>query len=268
MMLHAIIWDVSPTIISVTDSYAIRWYGVLFAVGYLLAYFTLQQIFIKEQKPLPLLEKATLATIIGGILGARLGHCFFYEPARYLADPLSVLYIWEGGLASHGGAIGILIAFYFVSKYNAISYATLLARAMLVVPLTAVLIRIGNLLNSEIYGIATDASWGFVFIRAGESAAKHPTQIYEAIAYLLCFVVLQVYAWRQIRAHKTISDSIVIGIFLLGIFFSRFLIEFLKEPQVLFEHTMFFNMGQLLSVPFIIAGIVFLFRGLKRSPVV
>jgi len=267
MILFSVIWNVPPEFFVVTDSYAVRWYGVLFALGYLLSYYILQRIFVKENLPLPLLEKATLASIIGGVLGARLGHCIFYEPLRYLQDPLSILYVWEGGLASHGGAIGIVLAFLIVVRKSEISYATIMARAMLVVPLAGFFIRMGNLMNSEIYGVQTNAPWGFVFSYVGETVPKHPTQIYEALAYLLTFIVLQYYAWKQLRTLKKLSNHFIIGIFLIGIFFTRFLIEFIKEPQVLFETTMLLNMGQLLSIPFFVYGFWVLWKELRVNKI-
>jgi prolipoprotein diacylglyceryl transferase len=267
MILGAINWEFAPEIISITDSYGIRWYGVLFALGYLLSYFILSKIFTKEGLSLVILDKITLASIIGGVVGARLGHSIFYEPARYLSDPLSVLYIWEGGLASHGGAIGILIAFWIVSVRNSIPFSTLLSRAMLVVPLAAVFIRLGNLANSEIYGIPTNMPWGFVFpnsinvVYGLESLEpRHPTQIYEAIAYLITFIILQKYAWKTVKSDKQLSNRFISGVFLIGIFFTRFCIEFVKEPQVLFEKDMLLNMGQLLSIPFWLFGLILLVK--------
>ncbi|MFO7869552.1 MAG: prolipoprotein diacylglyceryl transferase [Bacteroidales bacterium] len=262
MMLGAITWNVAPEILSITESYGIRWYGVLFAVGYLVAYWVLNALFKKEGLSVVLLDKLTLASIIGGVVGARLGHCIFYEPLRYLEEPLSVLYIWQGGLASHGGAIGILIAFWIVSKRNNISVGTSISRAMLVVPIAAFFIRLGNLTNSEIYGVPSDAPWAFVFPNSmnvvygiEKAVPRHPTQLYEAIAYLITFIILQRYVWRTLRFHKKLSNSYISAIFLIGIFMSRFCIEFFKEPQVVFEQTMILNMGQLLSIPFFLYGI-------------
>ncbi|MDA3883512.1 MAG: prolipoprotein diacylglyceryl transferase [Bacteroidales bacterium] len=272
MIFGAITWEVAPEIISITESYGIRWYGVLFALGYLLAYLILTKLFTKEGLSLVILDKITLASIIGGVLGARFGHCVFYEPARYLADPLSILYIWEGGLASHGGAIGILIAFWIVSARNSISFSTLLSRAMLVVPLAAVFIRLGNLTNSEIYGIPTDLPWGFLFpnsinvVYSLESLEpRHPTQLYEALAYFITFIILQKYAWKTVKLGNQLSNRFISGVFLIGIFFTRFCIEFLKEPQVFFEKDMLLNMGQLLSIPFWLFGLILLLQYYKKK---
>ncbi len=246
-----------------TESYSVRYYGVFFALGYVLSYYVLMYIFNKENLPISTLEKMTLAALIGGVLGSRLGHCFFYEPSVYLQNPLKILFIWEGGLSSHGGSFGILIGFWVVLKKVELNYLQILSRSMLVVPLAAVFIRLGNLMNSEIYGIPTDLPWGFVFAKSSavlngmeDAVPRHPTQLYEALAYLTTFIALQVYAIKTLNKGKKLSDFFIIGIFFIGIFFSRFLIEFVKTPQVSFENNMTLDMGQWLSIPFIIAGIV------------
>lgn len=271
MSLSTIIWNVSPNLISITESYAIRWYGVLFSLGYVLSYFILLRAFQKEKLPIKLLEKITFAAIVGGVVGARLGHCFFYEPFRYINNPIKILYVWEGGLASHGGAIGVLIAFWIVLR-NETTYskAFVLSRALLVVPLAGACIRIGNLMNSEIYGNETTLPWGFTFKNSTDVVAnievavpRHPTQLYEAIAYLLLFAYLQYYYWKQLRNKKEISEYYIIGIFLIGLFGARVIIEFFKLNQVSFENSLFLNMGQILSLPFIILGILALIKHFK-----
>ncbi len=267
MIFSQVIWNVSPELVAFTDSYAIRWYGVLFSLGYIVAYFILLQAFKKEKIPQIVLEKLTLAAIVGGVVGARLGHCFFYEPMRYIHNPIEILYVWHGGLASHGGAIGVLIAFWFVIRKMEYSYLFLLSRAMLVVPLTGAFIRIGNLMNSEIYGTETSLPWGFVFQRSSDVIAgieqavpRHPTQLYEAGAYILVFIGLQIYYWLNLYKQKTISTNTIIGVFLVGIFASRFIIEFFKVNQVAFESAWYLNLGQLLSIPFILYGVYSLFK--------
>ena len=275
MQIATVIWDISPNLISFTDSYAIRWYGVLFSLGYVFGYLILQHAFKKEGLPIFLLEKMTLATLIGGVLGARLGHCLFYEPLQYIYNPLRILYIWEGGLASHGGAIGILIAYYIVAQKEKVSFFHILSRLMLVVPLAAALIRIGNLINSEIYGIETHVPWGFIFMQSIDVVAgiekaipRHPTQIYEALSYLFVFGILQWYYWKQIKNQTQISDWLIQGIFLIGMFTARFVVEFLKVDQVSFENGMFLNMGQLLSLPFIVYGGFAIYKHFTRKELV
>jgi len=270
--LLQISWNVSPILVQFTETFALRWYGILFSLAYLISYYILVKGFEKEGKSIEILEKITLAAIIGGIVGARLGHCMFYEPLRYIHNPIKILYIWEGGLASHGGGIGILLTFWFISRKYALSFITILSRAMLCVPLGGALIRIGNLFNSEIYGYPTNAPWGFIFnnsidVQAGieEAIPRHPTQIYEAILYLLVFIILQWYYWKQIKNKAAISDYFIVGVFLIGIFLSRFVIEFFKQNQVSFENDMVLNMGQILSLPFILFGIYALYKHFKQN---
>lgn len=262
MILSAISWSVNPEAIAIGDFYAIRWYGILFSLGLLSAYTVGSFLLKKEQVPEKTVDRLFFASIIGGVIGARLGHCFFYEPDYFLHHLIEVLYVWKGGLASHGGAIGILIAFKIVQHGSGYSYSFILSRAMVVVPLTAAFIRIGNLMNSEIYGHETSAPWGFLFKKSydvlwgiEDLVPRHPTQIYEAIIYLCVFIVIVLYFNRQIKQLKTPSSYFLIGTFLIGIFGSRFFIEFFKENQVAFEHDMVLNMGQWLSIPFILAGL-------------
>jgi len=268
----SIYWDVTPEALRITDSYAIHWYGILFALGYLFSYYVLMRIFKKEGLKLELLEKITMAAIIGGVVGARLGHCIFYEPGRYLAEPYKILFIWEGGLASHGGAIGVLLAFWYVSVKQKVSFITILSRALLVVPLAGAFIRLGNLMNSEIFGIPTDLPWGFIYPHSSEvlygyqdAVACHPTQLYEALAYLLTFAVLQIYASRVFKAGKKLSNYFIIGVFMIGVFLARFLIEFIKNPQVDFENDMTLVMGQWLSIPFILFGLFAFYKAKKEG---
>ncbi len=261
MTLLAIVWDVSPYIHQFSNNYAFRWYGVFFALAFVSAYYVEYFIFRKENIPDSILTRISIATVIGGVLGSRLGHCLFYEPSYYLNNPIKILHIWEGGMASHGGAIGVLVALLFVAR-NELSYKQILSRIMLVTPLAAVFFRAGNLMNSEIYGVPTDLPWGFVFVRSHEvltdieaAVPRHPTQIYEMICYLILFVVFMIYCHKTFKNKQQISDWFVIGLFLIGTFGTRFCIEFIKMPQVAFEHEMTFDMGQWLSIPFIVFGI-------------
>jgi prolipoprotein diacylglyceryl transferase len=207
-----------------------------------------------------LLDKLTIYMAIGTVIGARLGHCLFYQPDYYLKNPLEILKVWHGGLASHGAAIGILIALgIFVAKEKK-GYFWVLDRIAVVVALAGFLIRMGNLMNSEIYGVETTLPWGFVFLRNDERVPKHPTQIYEGLTYLLTFFLLFRMYWKK---KGDVYQGLLISIFLIIVFTSRFLIEYVKEPQVDFEYTMKLNMGQLLSIPFIIMGIAGIWLSLK-----
>lgn len=267
MGLLAIIWNVSPYVHQFSNTYAIRWYGILFAIAFVSAYYIFFFISKKENFPESTLNKMAIAVVIGGVIGSRLGHCLFYEPSFYLHHPIQILHIWQGGMSSHGGAIGVLIAYLFIAR-NDISYKEILSRTMLVTPLAGFFFRMGNLMNSEIYGYPTNLPWGFVFVNSPEvltgveqAIPRHPTQIYEMICYLLLFIFFMCYCHKTLKTRQTLNDWFVIGIFLIVTFGTRFLIEFLKLPQVDIEQGMTLNIGQLLSIPFIIFGIFALIKG-------
>ncbi len=263
-------WDVNPEIFSTTvfgHVFAIRWYGLLFASGFVFGYYIIRKMFRNEGLPDELLDKLTVYTAIGTILGARLGHCFFYEPQYYLAHPFEIIKIWKGGLASHGAAIGILLALWLFARKEKKTFLWTIDRVVIVVALAGCLIRLGNLFNSEIYGVETTLPWGFVFLQAGERVPKHPTQIYEALAYLITFFVLLRIYWST---RGKFTPGLTFGLFLIMVFTFRFFVEFVKEEQVSFEKGMSLNMGQLLSIPFVLAGIILLiaaYRKKKAAPV-
>jgi phosphatidylglycerol:prolipoprotein diacylglycerol transferase len=258
MIAGFITWTAQPEIFSI-GTFSIRWYGILFAMGFLVGYIIMQRFFKKEGIPLKVLDQLTTYMIIATIVGARLGHCFFYEPAYYLKHPLEILKIWEGGLASHGATIGILIALYFFARKFNVTYFWVLDRIAVVTALAGFFIRMGNLMNSEIYGKPTGLPWGFIYANASDKAQsfqpRHPTQIYEGLAYLaIFFYLLAVYYKRDGKPR----DGFLISMFMILVFGVRFFIEFLKEPQVGFESKMALNLGQLLSIPFVLAGIILL----------
>jgi phosphatidylglycerol---prolipoprotein diacylglyceryl transferase len=261
MHLLIVPWDVNPEIFRI-GYFAVRWYGLLFASSFLFGYIIMDKIFKNENLSQKVLDRLTLYMAVGTIVGARLGHCFFYEPGYYLSHPLEILAIWHGGLASHGAAIGILAAIWFFSRKEKKDYTWTIDRIAIVVALSGFFIRMGNLMNSEIYGVETTLPWGFVFLRNGETAPKHPTQIYEGLTYLLIFVLLYWIYWRKKGEY---IQGLLISLLLIFVFTARFFIEFLKEPQVAFEANMKLNMGQLLSIPFIIGGIIWLYVSLKQK---
>ena len=189
---------------------------------------------------------------------------FFCQPEYYLSNPLEILKIWHGGLASHGAAVGILISLYYFSKKNKRPYLWILDRIAIVVALAGFFIRMGNLMNSEIYGIETNLPWGFVFIRDGQIVPKHPTQIYEALSYLLIFVLLY-FIYK--KKGEGVKQGLLFSLFMILLFSVRFFIEFIKEDQVRFEQGMYLNMGQWLSIPFVLMGLFLLFRSLKLETV-
>ncbi len=261
MHLLIIPWDVNPEIFRV-GSFAVRWYGLLFASSFVVGYFIMEKIFKNENLSIEVLDRLTIYMAVGTIVGARLGHCLFYEPSYYLSHPLEILMIWHGGLASHGAAIGILTAIWLFARKEKKDYTWVLDRIAIVVALSGFFIRMGNLMNSEIYGIETTVPWGFVFLRNGEVVPKHPTQIYEGLVYLLIFVLLYRIYWAKKGEH---IQGILISLECILIFTARFFIEFLKEDQVAFERTMKLNMGQWLSIPFILLGIAGLYWSIKRN---
>jgi prolipoprotein diacylglyceryl transferase len=216
---------------------------------------------IKESKSSKISDSLLYYTIAATIVGARLGHCFFYEPAYYFAHPIEILYIRDGGLASHGGAIAVLIAVWLVARKYKLPFLYMIDRVVTVVALGGCFIRLGNLFNSEIYGTPTTLPWGFLFVRNGDILPCHPTQLYEALSYLLLFIGLYSYYIHKKRKPR---NGIIFGIFLIVLFGMRFLIEFVKQPQENWEANYIINMGQILSLPFILAGIAILVYAMRK----
>jgi phosphatidylglycerol---prolipoprotein diacylglyceryl transferase len=255
-------WDVSP-VITQLGPFTLRWYGLFFALLFWLGFLMGKWMFRTENKNLDSLNTLLVYLIIGTIVGARLGHCLFYEPGYYLWHPLEVLKVWEGGLASHGGALGVMTALYLYSrKHPDQPMLWLLDRVAVATALAGVFIRVGNLFNSEILGSPTHAPWAFVFERV-DQVPRHPAQLYEALAYGLIFLVL-FHMYR--RAHGRTPRGLLIGIFFVSVFSMRFVIEFVKERQVAFEQNMPLDMGQLLSIPFIVLGLFLVWRARRRVP--
>jgi phosphatidylglycerol---prolipoprotein diacylglyceryl transferase len=260
MLLFSITWNADPEIFRI-GNFALRWYGLLFASGFFFGYLIFLRVFKREGISVELLDRLTMYMAFGTIIGARLGHTLFYEPDYYLSNPVEILKIWRGGLASHGAAVGILVALYYYSKSIRRPFLWIMDRIVIVVALAGFFIRMGNLMNSEIYGIETTLPWGFIFVAAGESLPKHPTQIYEGLSYLGIFGLLYYLYWHEGK----LKPGFLFSIFLILLFTVRFLIEFIKEDQVDFEAGMALNMGQWLSIPFIIAGILLYAWSIKRQ---
>ncbi len=255
-----IYWDVNPDIFSI-GPITIRWYGLFFAMSFLVGYQIMLVIFNKEKKSEQDLNDLVWIMILGTVLGARIGHCLFYNPSYYLRHPEEILQIWKGGLASHGAAIGIMIAIYFyVKKRKDMTYLWVFDRIVITVALAGFFIRMGNLFNSEIIGKPTNSSWGFVFTSV-DMIPRHPAQLYESIAYLFIFFFL---FWFYFKKEGKFKPGLLFGLFLILIFSFRFFVEFFKENQSPFEAGMFLNMGQLLSIPLVILGIYLLFRKEKK----
>jgi phosphatidylglycerol---prolipoprotein diacylglyceryl transferase len=266
MIAEFIHWGPSPDIVHL-GSVTVRWYGLLFASSFFFGYLIMQAIFKKEDVPIKYLDTLTTYMVVGTVVGARLGHCFFYEPSYYLAHPIAIFKVWEGGLASHGAAVGIMLAIWVFSYFNKKNFLWVIDRVVIVVALSGFLIRTGNLMNSEIFGIPTTLPWGFIFERASDPAERilprHPTQIYEGLSYLVIFIFLW---WYYYRKDGKPANGMLFGSFLVLVFGMRFLIEFIKEPQVGFESSMALNMGQLLSIPLILAGLVLIYLARRKQP--
>lgn len=360
-MLSYIIWNASPEIFTlpipfIDKELTLRWYGLFFALGFLISQQILYYMFKKEGKPERDVDTLTIYMVVATVIGARLGHVLFYEPEKYLAHPLNILKIWEGGLASHGGAIGILFALWLYSrkKKPGQNYLQTLDRIVVLVALTGALIRFGNLMNSEIIGKPTGSDYGIVFARNVTDALKadgsikdvqyvkndslpaanglqpikillefeknegadyqtyqrhmesvvqdnlsslpyvqehisqtgplnysltqdergifygivytyaiprHPGQLYESISCVLLFALL---LWLWFKYKNNLPEGRLFGIFLIVCFGMRIVWEFFKENQVEFENTLPLNMGQLLSIPLVLAGVYFLMRSYRK----
>ena len=264
-MLNYITWDANPILI---DSFVqVRWYSLMFAIGFWIGYNIMYKIFRHEGAPERWLGILFLWVAAGTVIGARLGHVFFYEWDYYSMHPSKILAIWEGGLASHGGTIGIMIAVILFSIITT-RRNPLWTFDRLVIPIALVgaMIRFGNLMNSEIYGHPTTLPWGFIFVRGNEYPGLpcHPTQLYESACYLALFVLLMWMYWKKNAERR---PGLIFGVFFTVLFSCRFLIEFVKNPQVGFEANMTLNMGQLLSIPFILIGIGLIIYSMVRPPV-
>lgn len=260
-MLSYITWNVSETLIKL-GPIEIRWYGLMFAVGFLVGYMIVARMFKHEGAPEKWLGTLLILLVSCTIIGARLGHVFFYEWDHYSQHPGDILKIWEGGLASHGGAIanfiGLCLFSWIVAKKNP---SWTIDKIVVPVALVAGLIRLGNLFNSEIYGTATTLPWGFIFVKDHQTVAAHPTQIYEALCYFALFGLLMWMYWKRNAEER---PWLLTGIFLLWTFGTRFMIEYLKNPQEDWEADMAINMGQTLSIPFIALGVALIAYALMR----
>ncbi len=260
-MLAFIEWSVSPEIFHL-GPVSVRWYGFLFAMAFVAGYIIMSWVFKKESRPKTDLEQLSVYMIFGTVIGARLGHCLFYNPSYYLSNPIEILKVWEGGLASHGAAIGIIIAIYlFSNKKKNYSMLWVLDRIVIVVALAGTFIRLGNLFNSEIIGTPTDVSWAFIFTSV-DDLPRHPAQLYESIAYLIIFIILFLIYYKGIEKNK---KGLLFGLFLVLVFTFRFFVEFVKENQSGFEEGLVLNMGQILSIPFVLMGFIFILKSFKKE---
>lgn len=258
---NGIIWDIDPVLFEI-GSWSVRWYGLLFALGFVFGIIIITRMFKSEGINKEWVDSLFLYAVIGTVIGARLGHVIFYDLPYYLDNPGEILKIWHGGLASHGGVIGVAIALWLWSKkYSKVSVIWIIDRVVVPTALVSALIRFGNLVNSEIIGKATDLPWAFTFVSV-DNIPRHPSQLYEALAYLFIFGLLIFLYFRTDIKDKT---GRLFGILMAWIFTFRFFVEFTKENQVAFEADIPLNMGQWLSIPMALIGLYYLIRPIKKK---
>jgi prolipoprotein diacylglyceryl transferase len=252
------IWNIDPNIFTF-GALQLRWYGLLFVGSFFLGLMLLQWVYKRENRDPAILDNLLIYIMVGAVIGARLMHCFAYEPEFYLSHPMEIFKVWKGGLASHGGLLGVLLALYvFTKKYNE-SYMWLLSRVAMPGALTAAFVRFGNLFNSEILGLPTDKPWAIVFERI-DMVPRHPVQLYEAFSYLtLLFILVMVYR----KVTPAFATKILPGIFLTFMFIMRFLLEYTKTRQADYTTSLPFTTGQMLSIPFILIGTIWIIWAIK-----
>ena len=264
----SIVWDFNPVFFRIGD-FDIRYYGLMWALAILVGAKLFDNFCKREGLPSSVSESIFIYGTLATIIGSRVGHCLFYEPDYFLAHPLEIITgIRNGGMASHGAAVGLLIGLWLFSRKNRLPYVWSLDRIMIPVAIGGAIVRFGNLLNSEIVGNITDKPWGFKFLRLYRDMpveavpVQHPTQLYEALCYVVTFLLL---IWLYYRRNAGVRrPGLLFGVGLIGVFLTRFLIEFIKEDQEAFEQGMLLNMGQLLSIPFVLFGAYMIWRALRR----
>ena len=258
--MHHLVWNMAPQIARF-GPFRLRWYGLFFAIAFLLGYVIMARLYHREGRSLEKLSSLFAYLFLGTIIGARLGHVLLYQPDYYVKHPWEIFMIWQGGLASHGGFVGVMISVYlYVKKYREMSFLQLADRLALPCLLTASLIRIGNFFNSEILGIPSNLPWAIVFTHV-DNIPRHPAMLYEAVAYFLAFCVLYV---AYLKTTIIQFPGRILGTTLVICFLARFLIEFVKENQAAFEENLVLNMGQLLSIPFMTAGVYLIYVSYEK----
>ncbi len=263
---NVINWDIQPEIFKI-GSFGLRYYALCWLAAFAISYVLMLKVFKKEGKTQEQLDQLSIYIFLGTLIGARLGHCLFYEFDYYKDHILEIFlpFRWDAngnfqmtgfaGLASHGAAVGILTSIYLFSRKTKINFMWVADRLVLVVPIAGAFVRLGNFFNSEMIGPPTDLPWGVVF-KQHDNIPRHPGQLYEALAYILIFVVM----WYLYNKKSTRKSGFLFGIFLVLLFGARFVLEYFKIDQEAFEQNMLFNMGQLLSIPFILVGFYLIFR--------
>jgi len=273
MLFSAIVWDPSKGID--LGFFMIRYYSMMYLVAFVLGWYIMKKFFKNENISEEKLDPLFIYAVLGTLIGARLGHVFFYQTELLWEDPLSVFlpfsfkngFEFTGfqGLASHGAAIGIITAMYFYSKKHLKkNILFILDRIVIPVAIGGVFIRIGNFINSEIIGKPTNSDYGVIFKQLGETFPRHPAQLYEAGCYIIVFIILWFTYWKTDKKEKT---GFIFGLFLVMLWTVRLLIEVVKEAQVVGRDTWALNTGQLLSIPFILLGFYFILRPKKTTPI-
>ncbi len=274
--LLSVVWNPELELFRLFGRLPVRYYSLMWCIGLVAAYFLVRKFFKDRKISDDTFEPLFIYCFLGILIGARLGHCIFYQPDYYLSSfehiiemllpiaftPNGVKMVGYAGLASHGGTIGIFIAIYLYCRKYKVKLLEVVDMICVATPFTAGCIRIGNLMNSEIVGKATGTDWGFIFAALGEDFPRHPAQLYEAIAYFIIFIIsILIY-----KKHKDmVGSGFYFGFCLATIFTFRFFVEFCKEVQVDFEEGMALDMGQILSIPFILIGAYLIYRGIKQK---
>ena len=259
--MEHLVWNIDPVIFK-WHFLQLRWYGLFFVGSFIIGLWIMKKIYLREGKDPSTLDNLLIYALVGTIIGARLVHCLFYEPNYYLSHPIEILYVWKGGLASHGGMLGVMVGIYIYARQYKHSYIWLLSRMTIPGTLVAASVRFGNLFNSEILGKASNLPWAIVFERV-DNIPRHPVQLYEAFSYLAIFAIL-IFIYRKIS--PIFSTKLLPGVFLILLFGARFLLEYTKTEQAMYQVNMPITVGQALSIPFIILGILWTIWAFKSTP--
>lgn len=269
-LINAIMWDINPEMFNL-GFFSLRYYTLCFLLAFVVSYILMLRFFKRENKSQELLDQLSIYIFLGTLLGARLGHCLFYEFDYYKDHPLEMILPYTyingkftltgfHGLASHGGAIGILVGLYLFCRKTKTNFLWLADRLVIVVAIAGAFVRLGNFFNSEIIGLPSDLPWAVIFAKV-DAIPRHPAQLYEAIAYIGIFILL----WIMYHKKSNLKPGLLLGVFFVTLFGARFFLEFFKENQEAFEESMQYNMGQLLSIPFILIGLYLALRPVPTS---
>ncbi|WP_150048958.1 MULTISPECIES: prolipoprotein diacylglyceryl transferase [Methylomonas] len=257
-MDHFFIWNIDPVLLDF-GAVKIRWYGLMFASGFVGSFLTMQWIYQREGKKIEELDTLLWYMVVATIVGARLGHVLLYDPGYYLSHPLKILAVWEGGLASHGATLGIIAALFLYRRQYGDGFLWLLDRVCIPTALAGALIRVGNFFNSEILGIASEQPWAVIFARI-DWTPRHPVQLYEAFCYLFIYATT-----LQLYKKFAGKQGLVFGCFISLLFSVRFVLEYFKTEQAMYDNGLTLTTGQLLSVPFVLAGLACVAFSLTRE---